>query len=240
VALTLLAVPLLLAVENWDDHDRSGRYTARDIARNYLNSCDKDAILFTVGDNDTFPLWYVQDVEGIREDVRIVNMMLFNMEWYIDQMGWKNYSSEPIRFSLPEIKYRDGANNSIYVRENEGWAPLDYILTFVKSDDPRTKLPLRTGEKVDYIPTHRIFLPVDTATVISNGTISPEAVEQMVPEVRFTLAPNQQILKGSLAQLDLLGSNKWERPIYYTSGGYDGSLGLERYYRTEGLAYRIV
>ena len=240
VVISFLAVPLLMAVENWDDHDRSGRYTARDIARNYLNSCDKDAILFTVGDNDTFPLWYVQDVEGVREDVRIVNMMLFNMEWYIDQMRWKNYSSEPLRFTLSNNKYRDGTNNSIYVRENEGRAPVDYILTFVQSDDPRTKLPLRTGEKVDYIPTHRLFLPVDSATVVSNGTIRPEDVDRMVPEVRFTLTPNQQILKGSLAQLDLLGSNRWERPVYYTSGGFDGSLGLERYYRTEGLAYRVV
>lgn len=240
VALSLLAVPTIMAVENWDDHDRSGRYTARDIARNYLNSCDKDAILFTVGDNDTFPLWYVQDVEGVREDVRIVNMMLFNMDWYIDQMRWKNYSSEALSFTLPESKYRNGTNNSIYIRENEGWAPVDYILTFVKSDDPRTKLPLRTGEKVDYIPTHKMILPVDSAKVISNGTIRPAEVDRMVPELRFTFQANQQIMKGSLAQLDILGSNNWDRPIYYTSGGFDGSLGLEPYYRTEGLAYRVV
>jgi len=240
VALSLLAVPTIMAVENWDDHDRSGRYTARDIARNYLNSCDKDAILFTVGDNDTFPLWYAQDVEGVREDVRIVNMMLFNMDWYIDQMRWQNYSSAPLPFTLPESKYRNGTNNSIYVRENEGWAPLDYILTFVKSDDPRTKLPLRSGAKVDYIPTQKLILPVDSAAVISNGTIRPDNEGKMTPEIRFTLTPNQQIMKGGLAQLDILGSNRWRRPIYYTSGGFDGSLGLERYYRTEGLAYRIV
>ncbi len=240
VVISLLAVPTLMAVENWDDHDRSGRYTARDFARNYLNSCDQDAILFTVGDNDTFPLWYVQDVEGVREDVRIVNMMLLNMDWYIDQMRWKNYSSEPIRFSLPQGKYSPGVNNSVYVRENEGWAPVDYILAFVQSDAPRTKLPLRTGEKVDYIPTHKMFLPVDSATVVANGTIRPKDAGRMVPRVRFTLAPNDQILKGGLAQLDILGTNKWERPIYYTSGGFDGSLGLESYYRIEGLAYRVV
>jgi len=240
VALSFLAVPTLMAVENWDDHDRSGRYTARDIARNYLNSCDKDAILFTVGDNDTFPLWYVQDVEGVREDVRIVNMMLFNMDWYVDQMRMQNYSSKPLKFTLPESKYRNGTNNSIYVRENEGWAPVDYILTFVKSDDPRTKIPLRSGEKVDYIPTQKLILPVDSATVVSNGTVRAGEEENMLQEIRFTLKPNSQIMKGGLAQLDVLGSNKWERPIYYTSGGFDGSLGLERYYRTEGLAYRVV
>ncbi|MDX2430216.1 MAG: DUF2723 domain-containing protein, partial [Bacteroides sp.] len=240
IGLSILAVPTIMAVENWDDHDRSGRYTARDIARNYMNSCEKDAILFTVGDNDTFPLWYVQDVEGVREDVRIVNMMLFNMDWYVDQMRLKNYSSEPLKFTLPESKYKNGTNNSIYVRENEGWAPIDYILTFVKSDDPRTKLPLRSGEKVDYIPTQKLILPVDSAKAISSGAIRAGDEGKMLPELRFTLKPNEQIMKGSLAQLDVLGSNNWDRPIYYTSGGFDGSLGLERYYQTEGLAYRLV
>ena len=240
VGIALLAVPTILATENWDDHDRSGRYVTRDIARNYLNSCDKDAILFTVGDNDTFPLWYVQDVEGVREDVRIVNMMLFNMEWYVDQMRWQNYDSKPLPFSIPQSKYKSGTNNSIYVRENEGWAPLDYIVAFVKSDDPRTKLPLRTGEKVDFIPTNRILLPVDSAGVLSNGTMKVRDAPHMVQEVKLELSPNEQILKGNLAQLDILATNKWKRPIYYTSGGFDGSLGLERYYRNEGLAYRVV
>ena len=240
VGISFLAVPTILAVENWDDHDRSGRYTARDIARNYLNSCDEDAIIFTVGDNDTFPLWYVQDVEGVREDVRIVNMMLFNMEWYIDQMRWKTYDSEPISFSLPPEKYTSGTNNSIYVKENERWATVDYLLTFVQSDDPRTKLPLRNGDKVDYIPTHKLILPVDSAKVISNGTVPPEDADKLLKEVRFQLTPNAQILKGNLAQLDVLASNQWDRPIYYTSGGFDGSLGLEQYYRNEGLAYRVV
>jgi len=240
VGIAFLAVPLLMAVENWDDHDRSGRYTARDIARNYLNSCDKDAIIFTVGDNDTFPLWYVQDVEGVREDVRIVNMMLFNMDWYVDQMRWQNYDSKPLPFSLPQNKYKAGTNNSIYVRENERWANLDNILTIVKSDDPRTKIPLRSGEKVDYIPTHKLILPVDSLEVISNGTIKSQDAHRIVKEIRFQLKPNDQILKGGLGQLDILASNEWKRPVYYTSGGFDGSMGFEAYYRTEGLAYRIV
>ncbi len=240
IGISLLAVPAIMAMENWDDHDRSGRYTARDIARNYLNSCDKDAILFTVGDNDTFPLWYVQDVEGVREDVRIVNMMLFNMDWYVDQMRWKSYSSEALKFTLPESKYKNGTNNSIYVKENDGWAPLDYILTFVKSDDPRTKLPLRSGEKVDYIPTQKLILPVDSANALASGAVRMGEEGSMLSELRLTLKPNAQIMKGSLAQLDVLASNKWERPVYYTSGGFDGSLGLERFYRTEGLAYRVV
>ncbi len=240
VVLSLGAVPVLMAVENWDDHDRSGRYTARDIARNYLNSCDRDAILFTVGDNDTFPLWYVQDVEGVREDIRIVNMMLFNMHWYIDQKRRQNYESEPIQFALPQTKYSQGTNNSIYVRENERWASVDYILNFIRSDDPRTKLPLRSGEKVDFIPTHKMVLPVDSAEVVETRTVTREDADRIDKEIRLQLTPNEQIMKGSMAQLDVLASNSWERPIYYTAGGFDGSLGLEPYYRTEGLAHRVV
>lgn len=240
LSFSVLAIPVLMAAQNWDDHDRSGRYTARDIARNYMNSCDENAILFTVGDNDTFPLWYVQDVEGVREDVRIVNMMLFNMDWYVDQMRRQNYTSAPLPFTLPQSKYKAGTNNSIYVRENEGWAPLDYILAFVKSDDPRTKIQLRSGERVDFIPTQRLILPVDSARVMNGGTLPPQDADRMLKEVHFQLTPNDQILKGGLGQLDILATNKWGRPVYYTAGGFDGSLGLERFYRADGLAYRVV
>lgn len=238
--LSMLAVPAMLAMENWDDHDRSGRYIARDIARNYLNSCDADAILFTVGDNDTFPLWYVQDVEGVREDVRIVNTMLFNMNWYIDQMRWQNYSSAPLPLSIPQSTYDKVPGNTIYVRENEKSATVDYISTFMTSNDPRTKLPLRSGEKVDFIPTHKLILPVDSARVLGNGTLRTKDAHRLAKNIRIQLKPNSQILKGTLGQLDILGANKWKRPIYYTSGGFDGSLGLEEYYRSEGLAYRVV
>lgn len=240
LVISLSAAPTLMAIENWDDHDRSGRYTARDIARNYLNSCDTNAILFTVGDNDTFPLWYVQDVEGVREDVRIVNMMLFNMNWYIDQARWQNYSSAPLPLAIPQSTYEKIPGSSVYVRENEKSTTLEYISTFMASDDPRTKLPLRNGEKVDFIPTHRLILPVDSAKVISNGTVKAEDAERIVKNISIQLKPNSQILKGTLGQLDIHGANKWNRPIYYTSGGFDGSLGLENYYRAEGLAYRVV
>ncbi len=240
LTLSFLAVPTLMAIQNWDDHDRSGRYTARDIARNYLNSCDKNAILFTVGDNDTFPLWYVQDVEGVREDVRIVNMMLFNMNWYIDQARWQNYSSAPLPLNIPQSTYEKIPGSSVYVRENERSITLDYLSTFVASNDSRTKLPLRTGEKVDYIPTHKLILPVDSARVISNGTVKAEDAERIEKNISIQLKPNSQILKGTLGQLDIHGANQWNRPIYYTSGGFDGSLGLENYYRVEGLAYRVV
>jgi hypothetical protein len=238
--ISLLSVPLLMATQNWDDHDRSGRYTARDIARNYLNSCSKDAVLFTVGDNDTFPLWYVQDVEGVREDVRIVNMMLFNMDWYIDQARWKNYTSEPLPFTIPQEKYEAIPGNSIYVREHKQWATTDYMLNFMKSDNPDTKVRLRSGSHVNFIPTHQLIVQVDSATVVSNGTVAPEDAHRIAKQIPIQLEPNGQILKNTLGQLDIITSNKWQRPVYYTAGGFDGSLGMEEYYRQEGLAYRLV
>ena len=239
-AFSLVAVPTLMASENWDDHDRSGRYTARDIARNYLNSCSKDAVLFTVGDNDTFPLWYVQDVEGVREDVRIVNMMLFNMDWYIDQARWKNYDSEPLPFTIPQEKYEAIPGTSIYVREHKQWATLDYLLNFMKSDNPEAKVRLRSGEQVNFIPTHQLILQVDSARVVSNGTVAHKDAQRIEKQIPILLEPNGQILKNSLGQLDVIASSRWDRPIYYTAGGFDGSLGLEEFYRLEGLAYRLV
>jgi hypothetical protein len=167
-------------------------------------------------------------------------MMLFNMEWYINQMRWKNYQSDPLPFTLPESKYSPGTNNSIYVQEHRDSVSVDYILRFVQSDSPRTKIKLRNGDMVDFIPTHKMFLPVDSARIMENGTVPFKDRERVVDQVDIKLAPNQQILKGGLAQLDFLGSNQWERPVYYTSGGFDGSLGLEEYYRVEGLAYRVV
>ena len=236
----LLGAPVLMAAENWKDHDRSGRYLARDIAKNYLESCDKNAILYTVGDNDTFPLWYAQEVEGVRTDIRVVNMMLFNTDWHIEQMKMKAYESDPLPISLPTSKYKEGTNNSLYVSENERWATVEYISNFIKSEDPRTKLSLRNGDKVDYIPTHKIVIPVDSATVIESGIVSPEEADLIEEDVRIQLTPNQQVLKGNMAQLDIFAQNKWKRPIYFTAGGFDGSLGLESYYQLDGLAYEVV
>jgi len=238
--ISLLAVPLIMAQQNWDDHDRSGRYTARDIARNYMNSCSTEAVLFTVGDNDTFPLWYVQDVEGIREDVRIVNMMLFNMDWYIDQARWKNYTSDPLPFTIPQNKYEAIPSNNIFVREHQQWATTNYMLNFMKSDNPDTKITLRSGARVNYIPTNKLIIPVDSAAALSSGAVLLENAGRIEKQIPVVLEGNGQILKNSLAQLDVITTSNWSRPIYYTAGGFEESLGLEEYYRLEGLAYRLV
>ncbi len=238
--ISLLAVPVVMAQQNWDDHDRSDRYTARDIARNYMNSCSNQAVLFTVGDNDTFPLWYVQDVEGIREDVRIINMMLFNMNWNIDQARWKNYTSMPLPFTIPQNKYEAIPSNSIFVREHQQWATTEYMLNFMKSDNPDTKVTLRSGERVNFIPTNKLIIQVDSAMAVSSGTVLPDETGRIEKHIPVLLEPNGQLLKNALAQLDIITTGKWKRPIYYTAGGFDGSMGLEEYYRLEGLAYRLV
>ena len=240
IALCLLIVPGIMASENWDDHDRSKRYTARNIAYNYLNSCAPNAILFTNGDNDTFPLWYAQEVEGIRTDVRIVNLMLLNMDWYIDQIKLKAYESEPLPISLSSDKYRMGNRDVVYINDriNE-FIDIKNIMQFVESDLIKTKLQTSTGESYDYIPTRKFSLPVDSAKVISNGTVSPENADKIVKSINWTIS-NRYLGKSELIVLDILANNNWERPIYYVSTGHEGMLNLENYLQLEGLAYRLV
>jgi len=236
----LILVPGIMAMENWDDHNRSGRYTARDLAYNYLNSCAPNAILFTNGDNDTFPLWYAQEVEGIRTDVRIINLMLFNTEWYIDQMKKKAYDSDPIPMTLPNDKYMDGTNNAIYLIERiKTPVELRQVIDFIKDDDPRTKFTPQPNLKLDYIPTKNFRLNVDTAKVIKNGTVKPKDAHLILPEIDFRTGKNT-MLKNEMMQLDILATNDWERPIYFVSGGAEGALQLEDYFQNEGYAYRLV
>ena len=238
--LAFLLVPVIMAKENWDDHDRSGRYTARDIAYNYLNSCEPNAILCTNGDNDTFPLWYAQEVEGIRTDVRVVNMMLFNTDWYIEQMKRKAYESDPLPISLPRKKYLDGTNNQIYLLDRiKERQDIKLVMDFVKNDNPATKLRIQGGKQIDYIPTKKLRLPVDTMKFIESTPTVLGFTEKPLPYIDINLSGNY-IMKSQLMMLDVLAENNWERPIYYVAGGHEDALGLENYFQQEGFAYRLV
>ena len=238
--ICLIAVPVVMASENWDDHDRSGRYLARDVAFNYLNSCAPDAILFTNGDNDTFPLWYAQEVEGARTDVRVCNLMLLNTDWYINQMKHRAYLSDPLPVTLPDKKYYDGINNQIFIVEKTK-EPVDIttVIDWVNSDNKGTKVQVSSTEILDIIPSRTIRIPVDAEKVIKSGTVKPEDRDKIVPYIDITLKGNS-ILKSQLIVLDILAHNNWERPVYFVTGYHNDAFGLEEYFQLEGLAYRLV
>lgn len=236
----LILVPGIMANENWDDHDRSGRFTTRDIAYNYLMSCAPNAILFTNGDNDTFPLWYAQEVEGIRTDVRVVNLMLLNMDWHIDQIRRKAYDSDPIPMSLTPNQYINGKRDIVFVQDRiERPADLKEIMKVVSSDLPQAMVETSSGNKFNFIPTRKFRLEVDTAVVLRNGTVSPRDRDKIVPAIEWTYNKNT-MGKSSLVVLDILAQNNWNRPVYFASLGHEGTLGLENYMQLEGLAYRLV
>ncbi len=238
--LSLVLVPTVMAKENWDDHDRSGRYTGRDLAHNYLNSCPPGAILYTNGDNDTFPLWYAQEVEGIRTDVRIINLMLFNTEWYIDQMTRKAYESEPVPMSLQPAKYMDGTNNIIYIVDRiDNHVDLKEIIEFVGSEDPRTKFNPQPGVSLDYIPTKKYFIPVDKDKILRNGIVAAKDSALILDRIEWSIGKNS-MLKNELMQMDILATTDWDRPICFVAAGNKGSMQLEPYFQMEGLAYRLV
>jgi hypothetical protein len=237
--LCLFLVPCLMAKENWDDHDRSGRYTARDIAKNYLNSCAPNAILFTNGDNDTFPLWYVQEVEGYRTDVRVINLMLLNMDWYADQMKYKAYKSEPLPLSLSHKQYMDGTRDIVFVHEQTQKAfPAKDILEFMSSDNPATKVTTQANKSFNFTPTRTFILSVDSAKVIANGTV--KAKDAKLIEKQLIGHFSGRLTKSDLIAFDIITTNNWERPIYFVSTGHSGLLGLDNYLQLDGLAYRLV
>ncbi len=244
-AICLLAVPTIMAKENWDDHDRSNRYTARDFARNYLNSCEKDAILFTNGDNDTFPLWYVQEVEDYRTDVRIVNLSLLNTDWYIDQMKRAAYDAKPVPFSLTKDQYRQGTRDIVYYFDrglgDKRWDVKDFM-KWIASDEKITKVQTQGGTNVDFFPVKKLNIPVDREKVVASGLVAPEDSSLVPDNLEWNLKRNN-LLKRDLMIVDLLANNDWERPIYFaiTVGNSPSAfLHLTEYFRLEGMAYRLV
>ena len=238
VILCILLVPGIMAWQNWDDHDRSGRYTVRDIAKNYLDSCDENAILFTNGDNDTFPLWYIQDVEGYRTDVRVVNLMLLNADWYIDQMKKKSYKSEALPVSLPFDKYQEDVNNIVYVFEDTVAYLLSDLIEGIKRGD-KFYIEDFPAEGITILPTNKFILPTDINLLISNRTVSPENVHLIESPMMWEYK-RSYLLKSGLIQMDILANNNWSRPVYFIAGGDEGASGLEDYFQLEGLASRLV
>ncbi len=234
-----LGVPTILAAENWDDHDRSGRYMARDIGWNYLMSTLPNSIILNYGDNDTFPLWNNQEVYGVRPDVRIMNTSYLGGEWYIDEMKTKANDAAGVPFSLPKRKYTY-ANDWIPVNNRIDRAvEIGQVIDFVRSDDPRTKLTLEDGTQTDYIPTKRIALPVDKENAIASGIVAEKDRDLMVDTVYIELRKNA-LDKSQLMILDMLANFDWKRPIYMTQVYILQDFGLLDYLQFDGYAYRLV
>jgi hypothetical protein len=237
----LLAVPVLMASQNWNDHNRSGRYTARDIGANYLKSCDKNAILFTYGDNDSFPVWYVQDVEGVRTDVRVSNLSYIQAGWYIEMMRQKAFDSDPLPFSLGPEKYIEGKRNQLPVdnRVNKPVA-LAEVVSFAGMDDKDAQVDISgKGDYLNYIPANKFSIEVDKAKVLENGTVKPWFKDSIVSPMIWEYTEGDAF-KGDLAIMDILSNNNWERPVYFsTTVPSTQYKGLEKYFVQEGLAYRV-
>ncbi|MBQ3733865.1 MAG: DUF2723 domain-containing protein [Bacteroidales bacterium] len=244
------AVPCVMAKENWHDHDRSDRYTALAVAKNYLDSCEPNAILFTLGDNDTFPLWYAQEVEGYRTDVRVCNLMLLSTSWYVDQMKRKAYESDPLPISMTWEQYRDGTRDVLYLEAaNNQFLDLSALMDYVKSPnfDNVSRIFLlkpNAGYRSNGRAIPASFsLPVDKAKVLANGTVAAKDSALVVDRLMWNMKTNgvNPLTKAYIVMMDILANNNWERPIYYAAtAGSEAYLGLEDYFQLEGFAYRLV
>ena len=238
-----LVIPTVMVAKGWDNHNRANRYHSVDFAKNLLNSCAPNAILFTGGDNDTFPLWYVQEVEGFRTDVRVCNLSLLGTHWYVDQMKRKTYLSEKLPISLEYENFAEGRNDIIPFYENpnvkNGINLKDYM-KLVKTNSPAIQVPLTSGEMTSTLPSSSLFLPINTEAIRRMNIVRPD----LMPFVRDTMQWNlgkRDLYKSDLIMLDIIATNDWKRPIYF-SGTLSGEnyLNLKEYMQLEGYAYRLM
>ncbi|MBN2263820.1 MAG: DUF2723 domain-containing protein [Prolixibacteraceae bacterium] len=238
----LMAVPVLMLSENWDDHNRARRTSARDFGYNYLASVDEQGVIFTNGDNDTYPLWYNQEVEGVGTDKRVCNLSYLQTDWYVNQMQRKAYESEPLPISFEYEQYVQGKRDVIYIMEDARMQnrsiELGRALEFIKNDDPRTKIS--RADNAAYLPVRNLYFAVDKEAVIRNGVVKPEE-QHLIVDTMYIQLNDSYITKDQLMILDMLYHNNWERPIYYAiSVGSDKYMSLDKYFRLEGMTYRIV
>ena len=241
IIASLLCVPVLLASENWDDHDRSDRDTALTMARMYLDSVDENGILFTIGDNDTFALWYVQQVERYRTDVRIVNTSLLATDWYIDQMKRKAFESDALPSQL-ENDFYNGKNDAIFLREvTQDTIPIGTWMNYIQNDDPRTQAELQSGSFINTFPSKYVRIPVDKQTVLKNNIVAESGADEIVDHIDITIG-SQILYKNRLLMLDILANNDWKRPIYFTGGSFgdEDYLWMKDYLQLEGVTYKLV
>ena len=240
VTILLLGVPALMAAQNWDDHDRSNRYTAVEMAKNYLNSVGPNGILVTHGDNDTFPLWYAQEVENVRTDVRIANTSLLGTDWHIDQMKYAMNESAPLDLTVGPKQYLYGTNEFIYIYDTRDTAfLLSDVMRIFKH--PEAKLPLTGGKMVDYIMSRKFIIPVNKENVLKYGILDEKYADMIPDQITLTIPKDKSYLtKPELFMLDLLSNYQWDRPINLLSMGGDINIGMKDYLMYEGFSYKFV
>jgi len=256
ITLVCLAlVPGILAANNWDDHDRSDKYTARSMAKMYLDSCAENSILFTIGDNDTFALWYAQEIEGYRTDVRVVNTSLFQTDWYIDQMKRRAYDSDPVPSQLTHDQYKYGTRDYI-IKETivEDTLDIKEFLNFITSNNPRTKYKyILQQQEIDisairnqdlnanYLPTEFIRIPVNKENALKYGIVKPKDADKIVPSIVIRIKEGA-LYKNRLLMLDIVANNDWKRSIYFTGGSFgdDDYIWMKDYLQLDGMCYKLV
>jgi hypothetical protein len=243
--LCFLAVPVLMGSQEWNDHDRSKKTLARDIGKDYLESCPPNAILFSFGDNDTYPLWYAQEVEGIRPDVRVMNYSLLGTDWYVNQLRYKVNESAPTDVIFTPEQIQGNTRDAVPIQpvpgfdQNKYYDCYDVLKNIVGSTEPKYTVTAEDGEVYNILPTRKLSVPVSLGLVRSNGTVN--AGDSVVNELHLDISKDKGYLfKNELAVLAVIAANKWERPICFNSTYELESLGLGKYIRQDGLAGRLV
>lgn len=240
IGVCLLAAPILMASQNWDDHDRSEKYTAVAMAKNYLESCDPNAILFTIGDNDTFPLWYAQEIENVRPDVKIVNTSLFMTDWYIDQMKRKTYTAEGLPISFTHQEYvGDNLDYAVRIIKTDARWELKDLMTFIKH--PESTIDLPNGQNVHFYPTNKFRITINKDDIIKNKVVNEKYYDSIVPYIDIDIK-DRALYKNRIMMLDLVANNNWKRPIYFTGGSFgdDDYLWMKDYLQLDGMLYKLV
>ena len=228
-----------MAEENWDDHDRSNRYTSTEMAENYLNSVGPNGMLVTHGDNDTFPLWYAQEIEGFRTDVRVVNTSLLGTDWYIDQMKWACNESKPLPLTVPQSQYLYGTNEYVFIAYDDG-SPMYLQDVMDVFKDPQMKVELSSRRKADFICARKLVMPVNKENCLKYGIV-PESLADEIPEtITLTISEDKSYLsKPELFMLDLLSGYQWDRPLNLLNMGGDLNIGIKDYLMYDGFSYRF-
>lgn len=245
-AVSLLAVPVLMGVQNWDDHDRSNRYISQLNAQTYLESCDPNAIIFTIGDNDTFPLWYMQQVEGVRRDIKIVNTSLFQTAWYIDQMKKKTYEADPIPSQLTHEQYKYGTLDVAYhiphPRFKDSIMSIKNFMRWIQSDSDATYyIDQENDVREKFYPTNNIRIPVNKTNALKTGLVAQKDADKILDYIDITV-DEQALTKNRILMLDILNNFEWKRPIYFTAGANadEEYIWLKDYLQLDGMSYKFV